>query len=917
MAKSEKNLVIVESPAKARTLSGFLPENFVVEASIGHIRDLPNSAKEIPEKVKGEPWARLGINVDNDFEPLYVVPAEKKKQISRLKSLVKEADQLYLATDEDREGESISWHLVQVLKPKIPQRRLVFHEITREAIASALETPRELDERLVQAQETRRILDRLYGYEVSPILWRKIAPRLSAGRVQSVAVRLIVTRERERRRFVRSSYWDLNASFQPDAKQSFGATLISLGGKRLAVGKDFDSKSGKLKQDADVALLSGDESAALTGRLNDAEWSVTKVDKKPYTDRPSAPFTTSTLQQEANRKLRFSARQTMQAAQRLYENGHITYMRTDSTTLAETALASVRALIGNLYGQQFLSPEPRQFRTKVKNAQEAHEAIRPSGDFHHPDQIGKALGGREAKLYELIWKRTMACQMADARGHRISVQVTGEDSERGEAVFQASGKTIEFAGYLRAYVEGADDPDAELADKEIVLPNVAEGENVNCESLEPKEHTTQPPARYTEASLVKELEARGVGRPSTYASIIDTILRREYVAKQSNALVPSFTAFAVVKLLENHFADLVDVEFTARMEDDLDAISLGDKESLPYLHDFYFGHAKDGGLQKLTKQEIDARESCTIALGDDPDGNLINVRIGRYGPYLERGEDRASIPADLAPDELTLEKAVDLLEKGSGPRELGVDSATNQQVYVKAGRFGPYVQLGEGDGKVKPKMKSLLSGMEMESVTFEQAMQLLTLPRSLGTCPETNEEVFADFGRYGPYIKRGSDTRSLQDHQEVFSIDLEAALVKLKEEKRSRRARGPTVLKELGEDPVEKEPVRILSGPYGPYVKRGKTNAPIPKDREPESLDLDTALALIRDREAAGPRKRGKKKATKKAGKKTASKKKTAKKKAAKKTAKKKTAKKTAKKKTAKKTAKKKAAKKTVGAESS
>ena len=905
MAKGEKSgtksLVIVESPAKAKTLSGFLPKNFVVEASIGHVRDLPNSAKEVPERIKGESWGRLGINVDNDFEPHYVVPAEKKKQVTRLRSLLKEVDELYLATDEDREGESISWHLVQVLKPKVPQRRLVFHEITKEAINAALENPRDLDERLVQAQEARRILDRLYGYEVSPILWRKIKPRLSAGRVQSVAVRLIVERERERRRFIRSSFWDLSASFRTAEGKVFDATLVSVGGKRLAVGKDFDSKTGELKTGADstanVMLLTEEAAHDLLKRLDDAAWNVDSVEKKPYTDRPSAPFTTSTLQQEANRKLRYSARDTMRAAQRLYENGFITYMRTDSTVLAASAVKSVREQVQELYGSDYLTETPRQFRTKVKNAQEAHEAIRPSGDFHRPDEIEAQLkrdfGPREAQLYDLIWKRTMACQMAEARGHRIMIKVAGADT-----IFQASGKTIEFPGYLRAYVEGADDPSAELADKEIVLPAVTKDESLDCGQLEPKGHTTQPPARYTEASLVKELEARGIGRPSTYAAIIDTILRREYVAKQGNALIPSFTAFAVVKLLKNHFSDLVDVEFTARMEDELDQISLGDKESVPYLRDFYFGETKKEGLRRLTQQEIDPRESCTLTVGEDEDGKPVNVRIGRYGPYLERGDDRAPIPDALAPDELSLEKALELIAKGSGPQELGTDPETSKTVYVKTGRFGPYVQLGDNEDGEKPKMKSLLPGMTPEEVTLEEALKLLHLPRSVGKCPETGEEVLVDFGRYGPYIRRGTDTRSLDAPELVFTVELDAALAKLKEEKPRGRSRGPKVLKELGNHPESKEPIKVLSGRYGPYVSDGTTNASVPRGTDPQSVDLAAALELIRARQAAGP---AKKKRKKKAAKKTATKKTSKKKAATKKTSKKKVAgkKKTSAKKTA------------------
>ncbi len=899
MGKSNKKLVIVESPAKARTLANFLPKDYVVEASIGHIRDLPNSAKEIPAAVKDQPWARLGVDIENDFEPLYVIPAEKKKQVARLRSLLKEAGTVYLATDGDREGESISWHLLQVLKPKVPRHRLVLHEITREAIKHALENPRDLDDRLVQAQEARRILDRLYGYEVSPILWRKIKPRLSAGRVQSVAVRLIVDRERERRRFIRNTYWDLNATFRTAEDASFDATLVTLNGKRLATSKDFDGTTGELKppkaSSSEVVVLTEEEAQAVLADLQVATWEVTTVETKPYTSRPAPPFTTSTLQQEANRKLRSSARDTMRAAQRLYENGHITYMRTDSTSLANEAVKSVRRLIGQLYGEDFLSPEPRQYRTKVKNAQEAHEAIRPSVDFKRPEEIRAEVGSLEVKVYELIWKRTIACQMAEARGHRITVKVSGNG-----AVFQTSGKTIEFPGYLRAYVEGADDPDAQLADKEILLPNVAEGDAVDLGELKPKSHTTQPSARYTEASLVKELEAKGIGRPSTYASIIDTILRREYVNKQSGALVPSFTAFAVVKLLEKYFSDLIDVEFTARMEDELDAISLGEKESLPYLRSFYFGEDSKDGLKELIRQEIDAKECCTLLVGKDGDDQPINVRVGKYGPYLERGTQRASIPEGLSAEQLSVEKAIELLAEDTGPRELGTDPVSQKTVYVKSGRFGPYFQLGANDG-AKPKMKSLLPGMKIDEVTLEEALRLLSLPRAIGKHPESQDDVLVDFGRYGPYIKCGKETRSLDNPEDVFEVTLEEALAKLKEEKKGRARRAPTVLKELGEHPDSKEPIKLLAGRYGPYVTDGKTNASIPRGDDPEAVTLQGALDLMRAREAGPSRRRPKKKARKKT---------TAKKKTARKTTRKKAGKKTAKsavaaKKTAKKTGKK------------
>lgn len=860
-----KTLVIVESPTKAKTIAGFLPRGFVVESSLGHIRDLPTSAKEIPADVKKEEWGRLGIDVKNDFKPVYVVPAEKKKQVAKLKGLLKEASTLYLATDEDREGESISWHLLEVLKPKVPRKRLVFHEITREAIQKALENPRDIDERLVEAQETRRIVDRLYGYEVSPVLWKKIAPRLSAGRVQSVAVRVIVERERQRQRFVRSTYWDIAGLFRTKEGAEFPATLVSLDGRRVASGEDFDKSTGQLKErvggDERAPVLVTEEIATeLSRSLRTGEWSVVNVERKPFVWKPPAPFTTSTLQQEANRKFRLTSRDTMRAAQRLYENGLITYMRTDSTTLSESAIRSAREVIARLYGDKFLSASPRQYTTKVKNAQEAHEAIRPSGDFRLPEDIRGEVGDIERKVYELIWMRTMACQMAEARGHHLVIEVSNAAGEkRRVAVFRANGKAIEFPGYLRAYVEGADDPDQELADKETLLPDVSTGERVECAGLEPKTHTTNPPPRYTEASLVKELEANGIGRPSTYATIIDTILRREYVVKDGNSLVPTFMAFAVVGLLEKNFEELVDIEFTARMENELDAISLGEEQSLPYLKSFYFGRDGKPGLKPLVEKDIDARESCTLPLGKDEQGRAVNVRIGRYGPYLERDGERTSVPAGIAPDQLTLEKAVELLEKGAGgPKKIGLDPGTGKDVFLKVGRYGPYVQLGDnGD---KPRMKSLLPGMDVESVTLEDALKLLALPRSLGVDPETGTEVFADFGRYGPYVKRGDDTRSLPKDADIFGVTLERAIQALKEEKRGPawRSRGPTVLRELGVSAGTSAPVKLLAGRYGPYVTDGTTNASIPRDQKPEEVTLEQAIELLRARAAAGPPKKKK-----------------------------------------------------------
>jgi DNA topoisomerase-1 len=844
-----KALVIVESPTKARTIARFLGKRYVVESSIGHIRDLPSSAKEIPEKLKKEKWARLGIDIENDFEPLYVVPPEKKKQVSKLKALLSQADELYLATDEDREGESISWHLCEVLKPKVPRRRLVFHEITHEAIEEALRNPRDIDTRLVEAQETRRLLDRLYGYEISPVLWKKIRPKLSAGRVQSVAVRILVERERERTRFVSATYWDLVASFAPRGGPPFSAALVRLGDRRLPSGKDFDESTGRLREEAltEVVLLTADEARALVERLRSASWTAQKVERKPYTTRPSPPFTTSTLQQEANRKLGFSARRTMQAAQRLYEQGHITYMRTDSVNLAEGAIERVRGLVRDLYGGEYLPEEPKRYQTQVKNAQEAHEAIRPSMEFHRPEELRGKIESDDRRLYELIWKRTVACQMREARGQRITLQVTD-----GEAVFQASGKTIEFPGFLRAYVEGADDPEAEIADRETVLPDVDAGDPLECSGLEPKDHTTQPPPRFTEASLIKELEANGVGRPSTYATIIDTILRREYVVQRGNALVPTFTAFAVVQLLERFFEHLVDIQFTARMEDDLDRISVGEKKSLPYLREFYFGVDGEDGLVDLIRKEIDARESCTLRLGTGNDGREINVRVGRYGPYLERGEERASIPEGMAPDELSIAKAEELLAHGSGQNELGRHPASGQPIFVRVGRYGPYVQLGEGKDR---KMKSLPEGIKPTEATLDLALKLLELPRLLGTSPDHGgAEVYVDLGRYGPYVKCGAESRSLKPEDDLFTIDLARALALLREEKSGGWRRfQPKLLRELGEHPATKTAIKLLSGRYGPYVSDGQTNASLPRGAAPDSVTLAEAVELLERRKASGP----------------------------------------------------------------
>ncbi|GIW99384.1 MAG: DNA topoisomerase 1 [Pirellulaceae bacterium] len=883
----EKALVIVESPAKARTISKFLGDDYTVEASIGHIRDLPTGAKEVPEDVKSKDWAYLGVDVEHDFEPVYIIPSEKKKQVKKLKDLLKNARELYLATDEDREGEAISWHLQQVLKPKVPVRRLVFHEITRDAIQKALQSPREIDEALVRAQETRRILDRLYGYDVSQLLWKKIRPKLSAGRVQSVAVRLIVDRERERMRFRAATYADLEATLATDQGATFTATLVSYQGRRLPTGKDFDPDTGKLK---DPQLLLLDETAArrLAEQLEGKPFRVTQVETRQFKERPKPPFTTSTLQQEANRKLGFTARRTMQIAQYLYENGFITYMRTDSTTLSNEAIQAARELVRAEYGDEYLSPQPRQYSSKVKNAQEAHEAIRPAGHpFELPQRLKGQLNDEQFKLFELIWKRTIACQMQDAEKKRVTVTI-----EADGAVFQASGTTIEFDGFLRAYVEGSDNPEEELAARETLLPPLAERQQLECRQLATKVHTTQPPPRYTEASLTRTLEEKGIGRPSTYASIIDTILRREYVFKKGNALVPTWTAFAVIGLLEEHFPELVDYEFTAQMEDYLDAISRAEKEHLEYLRDFYFGEGK--GLKPLLEsktQEIDPRETCRILVGTPTEGEHreeVYVRVGRYGPYIEQGERRASIPDDLPPDELTLEKAVELLDAAAvGEEPLGHCDKTGNPIFVKSGRFGAYVQMVDPEGKEKPKNASLLKGMDPNTLEIETARRLLELPRDLGPHPESGETIVAANGRYGPYVKCGSETRSLPDDLSPLDITLEQAVELLKQPKRrGRTAKKSEPLKMFADSPVTGKPIQLLDGRYGPYVTDGETNASIPRDMSPDELTFEQAVELLAARAAAGGSKRQKatkKKATKKkaATKKASAKKKTTKKKAA------------------------------------
>lgn len=911
MAKStEKSLVIVESPAKARTISKFLGSGYQVEASIGHVRDLPSGAKEMPEQYKSEPWAYLGVDVEHDFQPVYIVPADKKKQVAKLKEALKSAKDLYLATDEDREGEAISWHLREVLKPKVPVHRLVFHEITRDAIQSALESPRQIDDGLVRAQETRRILDRLYGYDVSQLLWKKVGRGLSAGRVQSVAVRLIVERERERMAFHSASYWDVDAVFKTAAKQSFAATLVSLAGRRIPEGKDFDPATGALKNKS-LMLLSGAETQELVARLRGTAFRVTGVEVKPFSEKPKAPFTTSTLQQEANRKLGFTARRTMQTAQRLYENGYITYMRTDSTTLAQVAVTAARDLVRSEYGEKFLYGAPRVYSSKVKNAQEAHEAIRPAGHpFKKPEALRGELDSDQFRLFDLIWKRTIASQMADALKQRMTITIEG-----GDAVFQASGTAILFEGFLRAYVEGSDDPEAEIADKESLLPSVRDGEPLDVQSMDPKEHTTQPPSRYSEASLTRTLEEKGIGRPSTYASIIDTIQNRDYVFKKGNALVPSWTAFSVVRLLEDHFAPLVDYEFTAQMEDLLDSISRDEQPAPAYLHRFYFGGegiASDATAVALKPTldakaaEIDPRTSARFVIGTPVQGEHreeIAVRVGKYGPFLEQGERRASLPEGMCPDEVTLETATRLLE-GAAREEapLGIHSETGKPIFVKAGRFGPYLQLGENDDPEK-KNQSLLKNMSASELTLEQAIQLLSLPRELGLHPELQEVIIAKDGRYGPYISCGAETRSLPSDLSPLDVTFEQAMMLLQQPKtRGRGAAGAKKepLRTFTElSPVTGQAVQILDGRYGPYVTDGASNASLPKETSADGLSWESALELLAARAARAPKKgarRGKKVAA--AGPKGVARKKTATKKGSgvKKAAKKGTTKRVAKK---------------------
>ncbi|MGA8295462.1 MAG: type I DNA topoisomerase [Acidimicrobiales bacterium] len=900
-----KPLVIVESPAKAKTIARFLGDDYVVESSIGHIRDLPRSAAEVPAAYKAERWSRLGVDVDNGFKPLYVVAPEKQTQVSKLRSLLKNASELYLATDEDREGESIAWHLLEVLSPQIPVKRMVFHEITKPAIDEAIAHPRDLDRRLVDAQEARRILDRLYGYELSPVLWKKVMQGLSAGRVQSVATRIVVERERERMRFRSATWWSLTGHFRTDASESFVAELDTIGRRSVATGSDFTSL-GELASESGPVLLDSGGAHALASALDGSSFRVTSVETKPYRRSPAAPFITSTLQQEAARKLRFSASRTMQVAQRLYEQGYITYMRTDSTTLSDTALAAARAQARRLYGTHSIPDRPRTYDRRVKNAQEAHEAIRPAGDtFRTPSEVA-ALSGDGQRLYELIWQRTVASQMIDATGVTARLRISGaltKDTPVApvgtETEFGAAGTVITTPGFLVVYREGDDEEDERA--EEGRLPQVSEGDALAIEGFDPEEHSTRPPARFTEASLVKRLEELGVGRPSTYANILQTVVDRGYVWKKGSALVPSFLAFAVVGLLERYFPSLVDYNFTASMEDDLDEIARGDEEALPWLERFYFGTngsggngagdvvatvEEGGGLKAAVLDhlgEIDAREVNSIPIGADENGEIVVVRVGRYGPYLQRGEERASIPNDIAPDELTIGRALELLAAPSSDRELGTDPESGLVVSVRTGRFGPYVQLGEQDNpKTKPPRASLFKSMTPETITLDRALELLRLPRTVGVDPSTGEEIVARNGRYGPYLQRGSDTRSLEREEQILEVDLDEAVALFAQPKQRRFGRqAATPAREIGVDPETNAKIVLREGRFGPYVTDGSVNASLGRGDDMDSITLERAAELLAERRAKGPAKRRPARAAKKATKKRAAAKKKATKKRA------------------------------------
>jgi DNA topoisomerase-1 len=866
-------LIIVESPAKARTISRYLGSDYVVESSIGHIRDLPSNATEIPPRYKKEPWARMGINVDEGFRQLYIIPASKKAQVKKLKDRLKGVEVLYLATDEDREGEAIAWPLAEVLKPKVPVSRMVFPEITKSAITRALDDTRSINQNLVNAQEARRLLDRLVGYEVSPLLWRKIRPKLSAGRVQSVATRMVVERERARIRFVEAEFWGLDIELRDSTTTSFATRLTELGGRKVAVGKDFDPDTGVLTR-TKAALLDRTIAERVAHALADADVTVADVASKPFTNRPYAPFMTSTLQQEAGRKLRFGARRTMRIAQSLYENGYITYMRTDSTTLSGEAISLARRQVQELYGAEYLPDKPRVYSSKSKNAQEAHEAIRPAGErIRTPQSLRGELDGDQLRLYELIWKRTLASQMKDATGMRTTVRFEAPTPDDGTATLTTSGKVISFPGFLRAYVEGSDDPNAELADQEKVLPPMKQGQTLPVASAEATSHTTQPPARFTEASLVKELESQGIGRPSTYATIIQTIQDRGYVWKKATALVPTFTAFAVTNLLEQHLPDLVDYDFTARLEDELDGIARGELDLHAWLEDFFSGRPATSngqreirtlGLRQLVAdnaEAIDPREVSRLVLGEADDGGEVAVRVGRYGPYVQIGDSdkRASVPDDLPPDELTVARALELIESNRDEgRELGADPDTGKTVFLRNGRYGWYVQLGENEtngksGKSKKngkaKMASVWPTMDPSELSLDDALMLLSYPREVGVHPESGKPITAQDGRFGPYLKMGTESRSLPDHEALRTTTLDQAVAIFAQPKR-RGSASSSVLKELGPHPGTKLELSIRTGRFGPYITDGVVNASVPKGRDPDGVTLEDAVELIAKREA-------------------------------------------------------------------
>lgn len=836
-------LVIVESPTKARTIKSFLPPGYKVEASMGSIRDLPAKAADIPEKYKKQKWTRLGVDVENDFSPLYVVSTPKKKVIKKLKDALKGADELIIATDEDREGESIGWHLLEVLKPKVPVKRMVFHEITKSAIEEALKNTREINDGLVRAQETRRILDRLVGYTISPLLWKKIARGLSAGRVQSVAVRLLVTRERERRAFRSGTYWDLHADLSA-SDAPFNAVMTHLDGTRLATGKDFDPDTGAILEGKDVLLLGESESNELQGRLRNAEWKVSSIEVKEEKRSPAPPFITSTLQQEANRKLGMTARRTMQVAQKLYEKGHITYMRTDSVNLSEGALEGIRSRIERRYGEEFLHDDIRRFKTKSKGAQEAHEAIRPAGEGM-PSAAELGLADEELKIYDLIWKRTMATQMAGARLEFVTALIDAENAR-----FRAGGKRVLFPGFFRAYVEGSDDPESMLEDRDNPLPDLSEGDLVELKNLEPVAHDTKPPARYSEASLVQSLEREGIGRPSTYASIISTIQDRGYARKQSGRLVPTFTAMAVIGLLEEHFNDLVDLQFTAQMEDSLDQIATGDADWLPYLTDFYKGKEGLAEQVKVHEEMIDARAACTLEFDDIPN---VEVRVGRFGAFLETEHEgellRASLPEDVAPADLNAEEAKLIIErKLSGEEAFTAHPETGEPVYVKVGPYGAYVQLGDEADDVKVKRTTMPKGMTPETITEEVALKLVELPKVLGEHPESGKEIKAGIGRFGPFVLHDGVYASLKKTDDVLNIELPRALELLELKKLGKRG----LVRVVGEHPADKEPIEVYVGRYGPYVKHKKLNAAIPKEKEVEDVTVDEAVRWLKEKEEKG-----------------------------------------------------------------